>query len=115
MTATLTRRTRGLHPSITMPTDRMELAYLAGVVDAKGTIATSRSGSWYVQVGAPSRALVGLFLSIGGRVEPEGQRIVWRLTGSVSVARFLVALLPYLQATHRQAEACVTQLVRGGA
>lgn len=104
--------TRRALRSITLPIDSLALAYLAGVVDAKGSITQSRAGSWYVQVGSPSRAIMGLFLSIGGTCEPDDKRVVWRLTGSENVARFLVALLPYLQANHQQAETCVAALVR---
>lgn len=98
--------------------DPLELAYLAGIVDADGFVTAQRQekrgrGYWYARIGIsgtrrePHDLAAALF---GGRVRSyvnrtEDNRLafIWERSGQ-SATEPITALLPYLRVKRRQAE-----------
>jgi hypothetical protein len=121
-------RCRGTHMStLTVPTDRARLGYIAGLVDGEGTISVLQRGSRRprasVSISNTDTQLMEWLAQLGGHVYWERKahargykrRAVWTVAQALGCSRLLVAIEPYLVIKRSKAqEALATLQARWG-
>ena len=102
-------------------TDKLLIAYLAGIVDGEGYIGLTKNKGTYgprLLVGMTDKIVIDLLLeTFGGHVyesKVRSGRVLyrWHVVNKLDLDRILSHLLPYLRAKRAQAE-LVLEFVRG--
>lgn len=102
-------------PRVRVPSNEYDLAYMAGLIDADGSICRTCRG-WAVEVGMTDEATIHWLAQFGGTVndyQPAGNRKhvwQWVVARRRDVVALVAALLPHLITKHSQAKACLTAL-----
>lgn len=114
---------RVLESRLSLPTDPVTLAYIAGLFDGEGSLPRNSAGNHVVQIGMTDEPVIRWLASFGGslKIDPakrgsdgHARRVLyrWRLLAQVEVAQFLTAILPYLRVKRERAQECLLALER---
>lgn len=104
--------------TLTLPTDPLDIGYMAGLVDGEGSVMRPpRLEAWQVKVGMTDRCVIEWLASFGGvfNVEPrpEGRKTAysWTVTRRLDVAALLRLLAPHLRvpAKRERAEQAIAE------
>lgn len=98
---------RRIRSRLTLPTDPVRLAYIAGIIDGEGNIgANGEQGKGYKRVVCVANTNTDLMMwlsQFGGSVTPKRgglaskkQCYVWRITAAEEIRELLLAVRPYL-------------------
>lgn len=111
---------RGRPCRMSLPTDPIEIAYVAGLFDGEGCI-TSGNGHFRLQLAMTDQAVIYWLGRWGGTVRERSvvgnRKRCWRwlVMADEDVAATLAVLLPYLRVKRAQAEVALAALTSGRA
>lgn len=100
---------RFLKSRLMLPSDPVEIGYLAGIIDGEGCIHRNGNG-WNVDVANNNLALHAWLLSIGGSITDRGGKCLhWRVLSSADVLDLLELVEPYLMVKREQAQRAIAE------
>ena len=106
-------------PKATIPTDPLQLAYLAGLFDGEGCLTRGHKGglNWRIQIAMIDRPVIEWLGEIGGTTKPRVQTNprknivwVWLLMRQLDVLPFLVAISPYVRVKRETVERAIGEI-----